>query len=271
MRGQAVFSIYNMEDKIISIPYIQTVKTWPTSWPLTANISLVRSDAVACLAIVSDTRQITCYIYPVSGYLLYSAGTPTGRWTENSTILRTVGSEENFVLYYITQWGRAVQPDALESRHSLSSCSHPRKPQVKGQSAWRTLQWCGDPCHDENRTTRADCSHFFSLSYRTADWQGSTCYFADSHSSSAQLLNCCFIPISTTLKTSTALETALLSLRDLYNFFVNIDTCEQLLSLDFKSVFQKKCIRHEHGKCAFPRFTQYCTYSPYLKTYIQRS
>lgn len=55
-----LFSVYNMEDKIFSIPSIQTAKTWPRSWPLTANISLTRSDAVACLAIVTDTRQITC-------------------------------------------------------------------------------------------------------------------------------------------------------------------------------------------------------------------
>jgi len=98
-----LFSIYNMEDKIFSIPSIQTVKTWPKSWPLTGNISLTRSDAVACLAIVSDTRQITCHIYPVSGSLLYSAGIRPERWTENPTTLRKVRSEENFVLYCIKQ------------------------------------------------------------------------------------------------------------------------------------------------------------------------
>jgi len=97
-----LFSIYNMEDKIFSIPSIHTVKTWPRSWPLTGNISLTRSDAVACLAVASDTRQITCHIYPVSGSLLHSAGRPE-RWTDNPTTLRRVRNEENFVLYYNTR------------------------------------------------------------------------------------------------------------------------------------------------------------------------
>ena len=98
-----LFSIYNTEDKIFSIPSIQTVKTWPRSWPLTGSISLTRSDAVACLAIVSDTRQNTCHIYPVSGSLLYYAGTRPEMWTENPTTPRKVRSEEYCVLYYITQ------------------------------------------------------------------------------------------------------------------------------------------------------------------------
>jgi hypothetical protein len=194
-------SIYNMEDKIFSIPSIQTVKTWPRSWPLTGNISLTRSDAVACLAIVSDTRQITCHIYPVSGSLLYSARIRPERWTVESDHTTNSTKRRKFcsVLHQAIKTGGAARRIRTSSFTLQSLLS--RKPLLKRLSACRTLQWCGDPCHDENRTTRADCSdYYFSVIYRTSDWQGSTWFSLVSNKSSAHLLNCCFIPISRTLQ-----------------------------------------------------------------------
>ena len=163
-----LFSIYNMEDKIFSIPSIQTVKTWPRSWPLTGNISLTRSDAVACLAIIWHEANHLPHlsgIWVSSVFRRHRARKVDGEsdYTTKSRKRRKFCS----VLHHAIKTGGAARRNKTSPFTPRSLLS--RKPLIKRLSAWRTLQWCGNPCHDENRTTRADCSHyFFSVSYRTS-------------------------------------------------------------------------------------------------------